>query len=225
MTSFTKIKINRTVIIVVPFLALSIYSVSVNFSPTPIFKQIAPIIWVPIGLLMAYIIVRDPKCFSDKAKSFPLWRKLITYAIFSGIMCILARILFVFGFADLITSMIGSPYQESSIIVKKTRTRRLCSHRIDVDNFQTASGGICLDGMLGNLTDDHKVIWETSKKRDEVIFTGKKSILGSSITNILPVKHSTIKAQNRWTIVRHPTLRDRIHQWNQNGQLHYCFYQ
>jgi adenylate kinase family enzyme len=37
---------------------LSFYSASVNYSPTLIFKQFAPIIWVPIGLLMAYIIVR-----------------------------------------------------------------------------------------------------------------------------------------------------------------------
>ncbi len=191
MISLTKIKINKTAVMVVPFLALSIYSKGVDFRPTPIFEQFAPIIWMPIGLLMAYIIVRDPKCFTEKARPFPLWRKLITYVVFSGIMCFLAYAVVVFGIADIITTMIGTPFQESSIIARKT-SRKACAHRIDVDKFQTASGGLCLDGFLGSLPDDYKVIWEASKKGDKVVLIGKKSSLGCSTTKILSEKQSAI---------------------------------
>jgi hypothetical protein len=188
MTLLSKIKNYKTAILVLPFLALSFYSCSVNFSPTPIFKQFAPVFWMPIGLFLAYVIVRDPKCFKEKARSFPLWRKLIAYAVFSGITCLLAHILFVFGIADMVTRMIGTPFHESCIIVKKTSTRRICSHRIDVDKFQSAMGGICLDELQGNLADDHELIWETTKKGDEVILVGKKSRFGRSVTNIMQVK-------------------------------------
>ena len=68
--------------------------------------------------------------------------------------------------------------------LNKTGTLRLCHYRIDVDGFYTVSGGVCLDSFTGTLLDDYKEIWDTSKRGDKVILTGKKSVLGSSINKI-----------------------------------------
>ncbi len=189
MAPFIK-KVNKYDTITVIFIVLSFCSVGVNFSPASTFKQFAPILWVPLGLFLFAIMIRSPGC--EKIKSSPLWRKLLVFLVIGGFSCYFAQFLVVFGIANLATIVTGTPFQDSSFIIKKTRTRKICSHRIDVDKYTPGSGGVCLDGLLpGNLPEDYKELWETSKKGDEIILIGRKTHLGSSITKILPMKQPT----------------------------------
>ena len=187
MPLLTTIKINKFFLIPAVFTAVALGSFSANFSPSNVFKQFAPIVWIPMGLLVLGLMIRDPDW---KARTFPLWRKIISYAIFGCFTCYLSKFVFVYGFGDLVTRIFGTPFQESSIIVKKTSARRFCLHSLKVDKFQTASGGICLDVVWGVLSNDYKEIWETSKKGDGVMLIGKKSSVGSSITTIQFEKQS-----------------------------------
>ncbi len=180
-------KINKYDAITVFFAVLSFLSIGVNFSPTPIFKLFAPIVYVPLGLFVLIIMTMNPNL--EKLRSFSPWRKALCFLILGIFSCYLSHFLVEFGMANFATVMTGTPFQDSSFIVKKTTTRKICSHRVDVDKYTPGSGGVCLDGLwLGNLPDEYKELWETSQKGDEVILIGKKSILGSSITKIVSPK-------------------------------------
>ena len=189
MASFLS-KINKYDAITVIFTVLSFFSFGVNFSPTSTFKLFAPILWVPLGFLLLIIMIRNPNL--EKFRSFSLWRKALCFLIVGSFSCYLAHFLVVFGVANFATIMTGTPFQDSSFIVKKSRTRKICSHIIDVDKYSPGSGGVCLDGLwLGNLPDEYKELWETSKKGDEVILFGKQTSLGSSITKIVSPKQES----------------------------------
>jgi len=112
----------------IAFIFLSIFSVGVNFNPSDSYRPYATILWLLVGAGWALLVIRNPANMSKRWNAFPVWRKFIGFTVIACLFCFFARFLILFGIPYLITNTIGEPFQDQSVITKKSSLSKFCFH-------------------------------------------------------------------------------------------------